>query len=156
MHQVHSLGQPACPGVPRRVCRDRVVGTPRPCRGLGRPCRGLAPRPCRSVGGRVVVLCRAQARSCRGPVSRHSLASSPLSGHDTNFVSRPIPLPIKPPQPFSLSRYTQLYRDTPSQLSQPQSRYKFCIVTQHLSQARPPSSLTMSKYNGCIVTQCPC
>ena len=64
VHQVHSL--PSQNAAPKRACRGCVVGRPRLYRGLGRPCRGLAPRPRRSASGRVVALCRGQARPCRG------------------------------------------------------------------------------------------
>ena len=86
VHNVQSqLTQPADPASMPRCAQASahsthwrcVVGTPCPCRGMGRSCHGLVPRPSRRPGGNVVAECRAQARPCRGPVSRHSPASSP-------------------------------------------------------------------------------
>ena len=111
--------------------------TPRCSHGPARaPCRGRSGRPCRNLAWP----CRRPRRSCRRPTARpawpcRSLgrdttrASSPPSGHDTNIVLRPIPLPI----------LLLPCHDTPD-----------CIVTHPASQA---SLLLCHNTIWCIATQ---
>ena len=113
VHSVNSqLTQLASPGAPRsaRIARTGTVSwpRPRPYHGLGRPCRGLVPQPCRRPGGRVVAKCRAQARPCRG------------LPRDTALPQAPLPVTIHP----SVLRHT-------SQPSQPSCHDTLTCIATH-------------------------
>ena len=89
------------------------------------PYRRPSGRPCRGLGGRIVALA-GRVASC--------IATQP-----SDLASAP------------LSRYTQLYRDTPVTRF-PLVTIQFCIVPQ--VPQRPDHAL-LSRYNDCIVTHSP-
>ena len=89
--------------------------------GMPWPCRVLAPRSCHRLDGRVVAVCRAQARECRG------------LGRDTAAMSEALLLVTIhsvycDPLPHALlwSQYTAVYCDTKAQQLDPlMSRYNY-------------------------------
>ena len=95
------------------------------------PCRRPSAVSCRRPGSRVVAVCRAQARPCRGLSRDTPNCSCPSLSQYTSVYCNT----TSPAARLLMSRYNQLYRDPSCQALL--SQYNRCIATHFPSNQLP-------------------